>query len=162
MIIVGIDPGRKGAIVAIGPAGSGVALPAEYYAGNRIVPTLLVNTLRALRADCGGGPVAVVLERQQAFSGQGVSSTFTTGINFGMLSAVVEIIGWPLYSVTAAAWRKAAQITTGGDPKHATIRAVSQRLPEIDLTPGRCRVPQDGIADAAGMVLAGRVLVDGA
>ena len=156
MICIGIDPGKAGAIVGDGPDGACVVRPQSYYAGKRIVPALLVASLQRVREECGGGDVVVLIERQQAFRGQGVSSTFTTGINYGMLMATVEVMGWRLLDLTPAKWRRAAGITTSGDPKAATIREVSRRMPHIDLMPGRCRTAQDGIADAAGMVLAAR------
>ena len=119
MIVLGIDPGKKGALVALGRDDHGVALASSYYAGRHLVPSLLVEALRRMRAELGGGDVVVVVEAQQSMPRQGVSSTFATGLNYG------------------------------------------RRLPDLDLTPGRCRVAQDGIADAAGMALAGRVLVGG-
>ena len=163
MIVLGIDPGKKGALVALGRDDHRVSLAASYYAGRHLVPSLLVEALRRMRADLGGGHVVVVVEAQQSMPRQGVSSTFATGLNYGRILGAVETMGWPLHVLRAREWRKLAGITIGkgADPKAATIAEVSRRLPDLDLTPGRCRVAQDGIADAAGMALAGRVLVAG-
>jgi hypothetical protein len=199
-IITGIDPGQTGAIVGEGPDGVHVVRASSYYAGKRIVPSLLVAALRRVQSECGGGDVAVVTETQQAFKAQGLSSTFTTGINYGIILATVEVLGFVLYDLNSQKWRPLAGIVVPAvkmakfsEPrpstmrmdaellaewkkrkaaharrlkvakskaaKDATIAEVSRRLPAVDLMPGRCTTAQDGIADAAGMVLAGRVLV---
>ena len=155
MIVLGIDPGKKGALVALGRDDHRVSLASSYYAGRHLVPSLLVEALRRMRADLGAGDAVVVVEAQQSMPRQGVSSTFATGLNYGRILGAVETMGWPLHVLRAREWGKRA------DPKAATIAEVSRRLPDLDLTPGRCRVAQDGIADAAGMALAGRVIVGG-
>ena len=162
MIVLGIDPGKKGALVALGRDDHRVSLASSYYAGRHLVPSLLVEALRR-SADLGAGDAVVVVEAQQSMPRQGVSSTFATGLNYGRILGAVEAIGWPLHVLRAREWRKLAGITIGkgADPKAATIAEVSRRLPDLDPTPGRCRVAQDGIADAAGMALAGRVVVGG-
>ena len=55
-------------------------------------------------------------------------------------------------------WRELAEIVVprGGDPKAATIAVVQHRLPGIDLTPGRVQKPHEGLADAAGIAMAGQ------
>jgi len=156
MIRIGIDPGKRGALVALGPQGAAVRLLASCYAGPDLVPALLVAALHDVRQQAGGGDVSVGVEAQQSMPRQGLSSTFRTGANYGRICGVVGALGWPLHVWRPQAWRKAAGITVGrgSDPKAATIAAVSARLPEVDLLPGRCRKPHDGIADAAGIALA--------
>jgi hypothetical protein len=155
MIRIGIDPGKRGALCALGPDGAAVRLLATCYAGPDLVPALLVAALHDVRQEAGGGDVSVAVEVQQSMPRQGLSSTFRTGANYGRICGVVGALGWPLHVVRPQAWRRAAGITVGrgSDPKAATIAAVSARLPEVDLLPGRCRKAHDGIADAAGIAL---------
>jgi crossover junction endodeoxyribonuclease RuvC len=156
MITIGIDPGKRGAVVALGAHGVAVRLLASCYAGPDLVPSLLVAALHDVREAAGGGDVVVGVEVQQSMPRQGLSSTFRTGANYGRICGVVEALGWPLHLLRPQAWRRDAGITVsrGSDPKSATIAAVAARLPEVDLLPGRTRKPHDGIADAAGIALA--------
>jgi crossover junction endodeoxyribonuclease RuvC len=158
MIAIGIDPGKRGAIVGLSPQGAAVRLLSSVYAGSDVVPALLVAALYDVRESLGNGTAYVGVENQQAMPRQGVASTFRLGANFGRICGVVESLGWSVEYFRPREWRKRAGITIprGGDPKAATIAAVSARLPEVDLIPGRLRVPHDGIADAAGLALATR------
>jgi len=164
VIIIGIDPGKTGAAVGINDKMHTMVIRARcYYAGSDLVPSSLAASLREIRRDLGGGDVFVVTEVQQSMPKQGLSSTFRTGLNYGRILGTVEGIGWRLETLRATAWRKLARITVGrgSDPKQATIAEMSRRLPDLALIPKGCRVPQDGIADAAGMCLAGLVLERG-
>lgn len=156
MITIGIDPGKRGALVALGDRLPAVRLLSTCYAGPDLVPSLLVSALYELREAAGGGFAAVAVEQQQSMPRQGLSSTFRTGANYGRICGVVEALGWPLHVMRPQAWRREAGISVprGSDPKSATIAAVSARLPDVDLLPGRARKPHDGIADAAGLALA--------
>jgi crossover junction endodeoxyribonuclease RuvC len=143
MIFIGIDPGKRGAIVGLGPDGAASFLLSNCYAGADLVPALLMSAIHEVHAQLDGGPVRVAVEIQQAMPRQGLSSTFRTGANYGRICGVVEAMNLPLELLRPAAWRKHAR----------------RRLPELDLTPGRLRVPHDGIADAAGLALAAIALV---
>ena len=55
MIRIGIDPGKRGAVCALGPHGAAVRLLATCYAGPDLVPALLVAALHDVRQEAGGG-----------------------------------------------------------------------------------------------------------
>ena len=79
-----------------------------------------------------------------------------SGMEHGAWRGLLTAMGWPYFVIRAQEWRKAAGITVprGSDPKQATIRVVRALLPTLELVPDGCRVPHDGIADAAGLALA--------
>jgi hypothetical protein len=90
--------------------------------------------------------VHVVVERAQSFPGQGVASSFRYGRDYGRILGVLDVLGWPYETVPPGVWHRAV---VGGDPADGKARAalvVAQRLPDLELRPGRRRVPHSGIA----------------
>lgn len=166
-MILGIDPGRAGGIVAID---SGIVLyqrPADGPEGyHRHAPKAdpdpgaMMQALLEIREL--GRVVGVVIEAP-AFGGAGQAGRRMSagvaghiGMEAGIWRALLTAWGWPYEVLRPQDWRKRAGITVGkgGDPKAATIAHVGRLLPGLDLYPGRKRVPHDGLADAAGMALA--------
>ena len=86
-----------------------------------------------------------------------------SGIEHGIWRALLTVHGIPFEVQRPQDWRKLARIVApkDGDPKAATIAKVAAMLPGLDLYPGQCRNPHDGLADAGGMCLAGRVVLGG-
>ena len=167
---IGIDPGRDGAIVAIidSPTREIIALraQADYLPGReKVAPLDLVTgyvrgvrmILDLVRDGRPGIPIRVVTEVASIRPGEGGSSSLRTGMGAGAIYAALLCHGVPHEVLTPQAWRKRAGISVmkGGDPKAATVAHVERVLPELDLLPGRLRVPHVGLADAAGMALAG-------
>ena len=174
MIYIGIDPGLTGAIGAI-QQGHSTPVLVGYRLANRVGgldgymsggvdEVAMLGALRSLREELGSGSTLVLLEGQRAMRGQGVSSTFKTGAQFGIWRGLLACLGWPYVVVTPQAWRKHAGIVVPrkGDPKAATVRHVGRLLPDVDLVPSpRARNPHDGLADALGMALACRAMHKG-
>lgn len=151
MIIIGIDPGKSGGIASINAAGqaSGDVMP---IIGKDIDGHALAGMLTA------AAPDLVIIEKVGAMPKQGVTSTFTFGTGYGRLLGVCEALGIPYRLVTPQAWKKTVLAGTAKD-KDAAIAFVRRAFPMIDLTPGRKRVPHDGIADAACLAEYGRQLM---
>lgn len=169
MIYLGIDSGLTGAIGAIQrrtPPLVGYRLAnrvarVDGYMTGGVDEVAMLGALRSLREELGSGPTLVLLEAQRAGRAQGVSSTFKTGLQYGIWRGLLACLGWPYVVVTPQAWRKAAGIVVPrkSDPKAATVRHVGRLLPDVDLVPSpRARRPHDGLADALGMALACRAL----
>ena len=142
MIVIGIDPGKKGGVVVLRNCGdvtkvdNALMMPSSASDLAEIVaPPLLV-----------GGWVAYV-ENVHAMPGQGVTSMFNFGKGFGEILGVLAALNIRTELVSPQKWKRAVLAGTDRD-KAAAIRFVQENYPAIDLTPGRCRVPQDGIADA--------------
>lgn len=149
-MIIGIDPGQSGGIAAIdGDASHAVPMP---LSGKDIDGHEIAKLLKNLT------PSVVILEKVHAMPKQGVSSTFKFGMGFGLVIGVCEALGIPYRLVTPQAWKKAVLAGTTKD-KDAAIAFVRRAYPTIDLTPGRKRVPHDGIADAVCIAEYGRQLM---
>lgn len=127
MIIIGIDPGCSGALVALRDDGG--------YLVHMTMPTIKVGTksrvngaavsafIRALQVDFMLDGLHCYLEQVGAMPGQGVSSMFTFGHAAGLVEGVVTGAGIPLTLVTPQAWKKAAGLI-GQDKDAARSRAI--------------------------------------
>jgi len=163
-VVVGIDPGKDGALVAIHFDGKirRVELTKEQFTipigkGSRreYDAAAMGNCLVELHAVYGID--LVVIEKQQAMPGQGSTSMFSIGLGYGLWLGAIATLGIPVQVVHPRTWQKRILRDVPGEGKGRAILLCKQRLPELDLTPGRKRKPHDGIADAACMSLFGLI-----
>lgn len=147
-MIIGIDPGQGGGIAIIGEdfQTASWVMP---MAGKEIDGHAVANYLRGLP------PSTVFIEKVHAMPKQGVSSTFKFGMGYGLVIGVCEALGIPYRLVTPQAWKKVVLAGTTKD-KDAAVSFVRRAYPGVDLTPGKKRVPHDGIADAVCIAEYGR------
>ncbi|MGJ8524317.1 hypothetical protein LMG33818_000025 [Halomonadaceae bacterium LMG 33818] len=148
-MIVGIDPGKSGAIAAIGEKSHAEKIP---LSGKEIDGALIARLLSELNPD------VVILEKVGAMPGQGVTSMFSFGKGFGIVIGVLEALSIPYRIVTPQAWKKCVLAGTSKD-KDAAINFVRRAYPDVELVPARCRKPHDGIADAVCLAEYGRQLL---
>jgi len=162
MIIVGIDPGKRGGVVAIDISGRPTAIewtaadhPDEGYVmrGGAYNVGRMIYAIEELT--CRDEIGLVVLEKQQARPMEGRSSTLTTGYGWGLWSGIVHSLQQPLLQVSASRWTRQMYAGATGEGKARSIDVASSRLPELSLTWGRRRKPHDGLADAACLALYG-------
>lgn len=159
MTWVGIDPGMSGYLAELHEDYQVGFVPCPVLAtgkGNRRrynVPGL-VELVHEVAPEC----THLAIERQQAFPGQGVTSSFTTGFGYGLWLAAIAAARIPFETVSPATWKAALRIkalpggTSGSRKKAAKALAIetAQRLyPHVSLlaTP-RSRTPHDGMAEA--------------
>lgn len=160
--ILGIDPGMDGAIVALDHNGQCIgsvltkkSLTVSVGKGSRreYVPSFMADALSSW------GPLStiklVVLEKQQAMPKQGVASMFRTGVGYGLWLGILAAKGLPTTIVRPVEWTKTVLKGVSGTGKDRAIVAASARVPDLDLTPGKKRVPHSGLADAACLALYG-------
>lgn len=155
--IIGIDPGATGWIVAVDSDG-------VVWARNNPDTDDGWATILRDYTDC-----RAVVERQQAMRCegriQGVSSTFTTGCNYGIIRGVLAALGMSREYVRSQDWQK---VMLRGEPKakgkelKALYVAVAERLwPSVSF-----RGPRGGMLDgkAAAALIAeyGRRMLMGA
>jgi len=97
MIFVGIDPGSNGAMATIQPDDVCV------FPFKQIHMTLISSMLEDLsnKRDCHA-----LIELVHAMPGQGVTSMFNFGHNFGMLEGLLIGAGIPYDRVTPQKWQK--------------------------------------------------------
>ena len=155
--LLGIDPGLDGAFAVVDLHQDG-QLP--HLLEVRGTPTLWYTMARTkkrrrdydvvgmhgmLAAAQSRGTVTiggVYLERQGARPGQGVTSTFSTGMGFGLWRGLVVGAGLPLVTVQPQVWRRVCGLGKG---KAASLRVVLERFPT--QFPSHLR-RHDGAADA--------------
>tara|TARA_Y100001970_G_scaffold291099_1_gene427071 strand:- start:1113 stop:1625 length:513 start_codon:yes stop_codon:yes gene_type:complete len=156
-IVVGIDPGRKGAAVAV-RGGVPCASTLLVFNGTEFDVGHLAGWLKDIdlkdKMTSGSGIRLVVVERQSTRPAQGVVSSFKIGQNYGELRGLVSTLGFSLLTPTPAKWIK-RMVSGSKRDKKANIAACRRLMPTLQLTPHPKRTPQDGLADAGLIALYG-------
>lgn len=162
MIIVGIDPGLHGALVALDDQGTLVAstlMPTSKGKRESINPVSLFQWLSELEGD-----EMLYIEQPQPSPGRtSFVATLAIGEGIGRLQAMCEMTECPYEMVTPHKWKRAiiGNLKKTADPKAATIEYVRRRWPSLNLTPGKRTKPHDGLADACAIAEYGRRLIVG-
>lgn len=133
MICIGIDPGLSGALAILDGESATVTLwGPEAYA-------------KALRYATEKGPCVACLEHVGARPGQGVTSTFRFGENFGFCQGMLTAYGIRYELVRPQKWKK--EFSVSG--KNASIAVCKRLFPGVDLRrTEKCRIDHDGKAEA--------------
>jgi len=151
MNIIGIDPGKSGAVVSMN-------LETHAVSSKQITPMVKVGKsrqeydiqgmsemLKSLSKDGG----KVFIERQQARPGQGVSSMFTTGMGYGLWLGICGGLEIPIEVVSPTSWTREMLRGVPGEGKGRNILGAKRLFPSEDLRKSdRARVAHDGICDA--------------
>jgi hypothetical protein len=156
MIIVGIDPGKNGAFVCLEKTQDGISVLSQVLIRDVISrtwePRLVAEAMRGLSLQ---RPDRIALELSAGRPGEGGGSARETGIGWGVIYACSCLV-WSsaeVLVVSAQKWHKFLGDVQGDDPKSRAIAYVTSRLPDLDLTPGRTRVPHTGLADGGCLAL---------
>jgi len=148
MRILGVDPGAGGALALIDTALDILDLcdmPVVMIGQRRqISETWLADTLKAYEPDCA------FIERVHALPKQGVASTFSFGVAYGMVRGVLAALGVPFHLITPGEWKRAFHLTNS----KAESRLVAARLFPENASSFK-RVRDDGRAEAALLALFG-------
>lgn len=127
MIIIGIDPGCSGALVALDGDGNHLRhlfMPTvKKGQSTRVNGAAVAAFLRELMEAHPAEPMHCYLESVGSMPGQGVASMFSFGHAAGLVEGVVTGAGLPLTLVTPQAWKKAAGLI-GQDKDAARSRAI--------------------------------------
>lgn len=149
--IAGIDPGLDGGLVllekATGWHPSMIAVMPTTGDGKRELDLGGIRTWLERSKPC-----LVALERQQAMPKQGVSSTFRTGYGYGLLLGLCHGLGLRVGIYRALTWQTAifAGAPDVGGTKAVAAYVAAKLWPAVDWRATlRCRVPHDGLVDAA-------------
>lgn len=159
MRIAGIDPGLKGAAVLIAP-GEYAALRMPVAADGKSIDGATLGAWLLVQE-----PDLVIVEKLGArnmFAAGGkairkAGNEFRFATGYGVIIGALQVMGLPYKLVQPMVWK--ARVLAGTDMgKQAAIDFVAREYPQIDLTPDRCRSPQDGIADAACLAVYGHLM----
>ncbi len=156
MRVAGIDPGKKGALVSLDTNSTLVAAyPADLAGGycdkgrgDTYNKRMMLDILRNEKPDL------VIIEKQWSRAGESGVVGFATGLGFGLWLMALTATDTPFEVVSPQRWKAWCGILSGG--KGAAIRYVEDRLPALNLSPGKSTNKHDGIAEAACMALCGR------
>jgi crossover junction endodeoxyribonuclease RuvC len=125
-ISIGIDPGLEGAIVALKLDGTLFFwdTPTHRVSAKSSKREYDFWSVRNILAASGmHEPKHVYIERQQAMPKQGLSSTFKTGLGFGMWLGMLAGLEIPYTVVTAVAWKKTMMAGMSKEKGASIIRA---------------------------------------
>lgn len=154
MQIVGVDNGLDGGITIIKNGTLLSSLP---------MPT--INTVKSKREydltkikNFLAGADHVFVEQAQAMPGQGVSSMFTIGKNYGLMLGILSGMGYPVTVVAPQTWQK--QLFSGfpkANTKSVSVMVCQRLWPNADWRASeRCKVAHDGMTDSACIAEYGR------
>lgn len=141
MTYIGIDPGKGGALCVISEDGT-------------VAVTYDRDAYIELLSGVDGTNAVCCLEKVGAMPGQGVTSMFSFGENFGFIQGVLEAYHIPYELVRPQKWKKEFSITAD---KNTAIDVCKRLLPSLCLKrTDKCRKDDDGIAEAALMAVYAR------
>ena len=140
-VFIGIDPGKDGAMAILGYRDEPVLVPfdeEEYATWLRRLSLLTRNGI--------DGSVFCVVEHVGAMPGQGVTSCFSFGQNFGFILGLLTAFCHPYELVRPQKWKREFSCTSD---KNTSIEVAKRLFPGVDLrrTP-KCTKPHDGICEA--------------
>jgi hypothetical protein len=147
--IVGIDPGKTGGIVGIhkqtGNIGFMDKMPligGKEFDVNEFL--LMLQKRRKI--------VHVVLEKAQAYRGQGIVSAFNYARDYGIIIGILTALRVPYTLVVPQTWQKEIFIGTVNKihPKVRAAQAAQRLFPQVNfLATDRSKKPHEGFIDAA-------------
>lgn len=140
-VFIGIDPGKDGAMAILGYRDAPILVPFDedgYASWLRCLALVTRNDI--------GGRVSCAVEHVGAMPGQGVTSCFSFGRNFGFILGLLTAFCHPYELVRPQKWKREFSCTSD---KNTSIEVAQRLFPGVDLrrTP-QCRKPHDGICEA--------------
>jgi crossover junction endodeoxyribonuclease RuvC len=131
MIFIAIDPGLTGALAAIDGDAQLILCADLPVTRSGKLAWIDSNDLTGLLMQCRAGrPARITVERSQAMPGQGVSSTFCTGVVLGSILAACQRIAIPLDLVSAAVWKRSMGLDSS---KPASLDRARLQFPTAEL-----------------------------
>lgn len=139
---IGIDPGKDGAIAIIFTDKHKSIRQIDLYS-----PFDEKEYIKLL-SDLNNGENEAIccLEKVSARPGQGVTSMFNFGTNFGWIQGVLQAKEIPYELVTPQKWKKEFSVTSD---KNTSIEVAKRLFPTVNLKQtDRCKKEHDGMAEA--------------
>ncbi len=134
MIYIGIDPGQSGALAWINDSGMADVFPFSDIG-------YLNFCFR-----CKGKPAVAAVEKVGAMPGQGVTSMFKFGENYGWIQGILKAHLIPYELVTPQKWKKEFSVTSD---KNTSIEVCKRLFPDVNLKrTEKCKKDHDGMAEA--------------
>lgn len=119
--VLGIDPGLEGALAWVGRDGRLNEIEDMAVVDRLVNPSLLAKLIVGYgRVECA------VVEIQQPFPKQGLSSTFKTGVGYGMIQGILGALEIPVHFRSPAQWKKTLHLD---NDKEKSRRLAIERWP---------------------------------
>ena len=125
---IGIDPGQTGGLALISANGTLIDVQQMPAIDSEVSGLLLAALLHDWR-DMVQDTCRVTIEQVHSMPGQGVSSVFKFGKNFGVALGVVQAMGLPMERVTPQSWKK--MFTLIGKDKDASRGKATELWPSM-------------------------------
>jgi crossover junction endodeoxyribonuclease RuvC len=121
MIVLGIDPGKTGALALHN--GRLMRVEDMPVSGKDIDAAILADLLEEMLQG-RERPDRVMLERQQAFPLEGRTTCFASGLRYGLIIGICACLDWPVEIVTPATWKRATKTPPDKDAARARASAL--------------------------------------
>lgn len=148
-VTIGIDPGRDGAMAVLGYRETPIVVPfdeAEYANQLRRLDAARRFVAPSTSSDKPKVEVFCVVEHVNAMPGQGVTSCFSFGQNFGFILGMLTALRIPYELVRPQKWKREFSCTSD---KNTSIAVAKRIFPGVDLRrTERCTKDHDGKAEA--------------
>lgn len=162
MLYIGIDPGAKGALVAIN--GRGQLVHSLTFDNVPNISDYLLQffdrAVKPFRHDC-----TIYLEHAQSMPNQSCSAMFNYGVHFGLLQGTLYTLGYNFTLIRPHIWTKIIfeahkDVILEAEGKDRNKLAAMALWPkETFLATKRSKVPHSGIIDAALIAHYARTMV---
>lgn len=151
MNIIGIDPGKSGAVAFYGEVIAVLPMPEN-----------MIDFLTQLDANKRSID-HVFLEKAQPMPKQGVVSVYGYGHHNGFIEGVLASLSVPYTLVKPQAWMKVMHVGADSDldTKGKSVQVCRRLFPGVDLCPGKKTKPHDGMAEALLIAEYGRRVLSG-
>ena len=167
LLAIGGDPGKTGAVVAIGQRDNNRAfcfvMDNQEFEEDKDGPDAFIKLKHKLYArDTMGTSIIVAIERQQYMPKdgrrQGGKSAFTLGENYGHWRGLFEGLGLDVVTVPPQTWQDyvyAGRVSAGVDTKTRAIERAKSLIPDLPMGLENNKVHRHGRADAGLIALYG-------
>lgn len=142
-IVIGIDPGSKGAMCALN-----VTRKIPIFLGTDASPLVVVQWLEQLQKE--GDLRIVMIENVTTVPGSSATSNFNFGYNVGYVTGIIKALGLPLDKVRPKAWQKYVGVPAkakGKQIKTEVAKLAAELYPNASLYGARGGL-LDGRSDA--------------
>ena len=141
--IIGIDPGKTGYACMIDEDNQ-----KQFY--EFFDPRTAANFIQKCKNE--NEIIMIRLEKVWAFPGQGVTSMFSFGENFGTWQGIIAYSNLSYELITPVTWKKGLIVMKKGETstmkKKKSILACNKLYPDVELVPEGCKIPNTNKADA--------------
>lgn len=150
MNLCGIDPGKTGALVLLRPNGTSVVLRMPVKPDGKSIDGKAISAW-LLEHEVTHAVVEKIGARghrdAQGKSIRNAGNEFRFAIGVGVIHGCLDSMNVQYKTIQPMTWKTKVLGRRGLDKK-AAIAFAQEKWPGVNLKPGQCRTPQDGIADA--------------